>query len=72
MLTVVLLALTRRPAADARLLLAVTRVPLARPQIPLDMTVVPPNSRSVSKHGTMIGGVESLFGTNENAFRPNG
>lgn len=79
MLTVVLLALMRRLPAGARLLLAVTRVPLAMTRVPLaiprshfDVSVVPRNSRSVCKRGRMIGGLESLFGLNENVFRAHG
>ena len=71
-MTVVLLALMRRQAAAARLLLTVTCVRLAVPQNPPAVHVVPPNSRSASEHGSLIGGLESLFDRHENMFRLHG
>jgi hypothetical protein len=68
MVTVALLDLVRRRLAGTRLLLAVTRVRLAVPQSRSTWSAVPHNSRSVCKHGMMIGTAESVFGMHENVF----
>ena len=72
MLTVVLLAVMRRPAADASLHLAVIRVRLVSSQGLTDVNTVPHNSRSVREHGSMIGRLESPIRMNANVFRADG
>jgi len=54
MLTVVPVEVTRRPVAGPRRLLAVTGAPLAVPRRHFNVNVVPHNSRSVRRHGTMV------------------